>query len=78
MQYIKGITDDDTTRTARDLTTGKSVIVDGNLTYPEWKKQYAEGVAVEGQAYKPVSIDVHDARKDECKGNINYITSSKL
>lgn len=38
--YIKGITDDDTTRAARDPVTGKSVTVDGQLTYPEWKQQY--------------------------------------
>ena len=40
--YIKGITDDETTRTARDPTTGKSVIVPGDLTYKTWYNQYVQ------------------------------------
>lgn len=39
--YIKGITDDDdTTRAARDPDTGKTVFVDGDLTYSKWYNKY--------------------------------------
>lgn len=62
MPYIKGITNDE--------TTGKSKTVDGRLSYPEWKEQYVDGVSTEGQAYKPVTIDAQDSRKDERKGNV--------
>lgn len=30
-------------RAARDPETGRTVYVDGDLTYPEWKKRYVEG-----------------------------------
>lgn len=38
--YIKGITDEDTTRTARDPETGKTAFVEGDLTYPKWYNKY--------------------------------------
>lgn len=53
--YIEGITDyeEGDTRAARNPETGKTEYVKGNLTYPEWKKQY---VISEHEAIKEENI----------------------
>ena len=51
-------------RAARDPKTGKTVLVDGELTYPEWKKQFVEesqqqdGIDTGGHEGHGVDIDV--------------------
>ena len=51
-------------RAARDPKTGKTVLVDGELTYPEWKKQFVEesqqpdGIDTGGHEGHGVDVDV--------------------
>ena len=44
--YVEGVTDyeEGDTRAARNPETGKTEYVQGNLTYPEWKKQYVDSL----------------------------------
>lgn len=40
--YVEGITDDDSTRAARDLDTGKTVQVPGKMNYEDWKAVFVD------------------------------------
>lgn len=40
--YIEGITDDDSTRAARDPDTGKTVQVPGKMNYADWKAVFVD------------------------------------
>lgn len=57
-------------RAARDPKTGKTVLVDGELTYPEWKKQFLEpaqpknGIDTGGHEGHGVDVDVDKGKKN--------------